>query len=397
MVTASMPFSFRTILPFGTPLRSDLAGLGAAAAVPAPIAPASRAADRLDANEYPYDLPEPLKRELSRRIAALASHRYPDDQHRALSRAIARYVEQSGGLARGAIDEGHLAVGSGSSELLRAAIVASCVGNDGVVMTFTPTFAMYDVWARTLGVPVLSIPRDPRTDAIDLAQADHLVRSGDQGRVRVVFVTHPNSPTGVPLTTPEIAWLRALPEDVLVVVDEAYFEFCGHTLVAEIFERPHFMITRTFSKGLRLAAFRVGYAVMSPRLCAAIERVRAPFNVSAASQLAAQIVLEHHESLRRRNADVLAERGRLGTALAELESLRVWPSAANYLFVTLRDPNADRLALLHQQLTHRGTLVRQTAGGLRITIGTREQNRRTEAHLRRALEATDATDATDRH
>ncbi|MFP3344810.1 aminotransferase class I/II-fold pyridoxal phosphate-dependent enzyme, partial [Halomonas sp. SIMBA_159] len=89
--------------------------------------------------------------------------------------------------------------------------------------------------------------------------------------VKVIFVVHPNSPTGNLLTNSEIDWLKNLPEDILVVIDEAYFEFSGHTLVTELPEHPNWAILRTFSKAFRLAAHRVGYCIAHPQVTQTLE------------------------------------------------------------------------------------------------------------------------------
>lgn len=337
--------------------------------------------DQLDTNEYPEDLPPVLKEKLGWIYQQqIAANRYPNGSHAELKAAIAAYVNEAGTHATAA----NISVGNGSDELIRSLLIATCLGGNGSVMVATPTFSMYGILAKTLGIPVVSVPRDPETFALDPGTAQAAL---DQPQpVRVVFMVHPNSPTANPLTTTELDWLQQLPEDILVVVDEAYFEFCQHTTVAAALARPNWVVLRTFSKAFRLAAHRVGYGVAHPQLIAALEKVRLPYNLPSLSQAIAQLVLEHRQDLLSSIPKLLQERDHLKQGLEPL--LQVWPSSANFIYAR---PNANledlerELYQIFCRLREQGTLIRYTGGGLRITIGTPEENRRTLERLRQAI------------
>lgn len=130
---------------------------------------------------------------------------------------------------------------------------------------------MYAILAQTLGIPVVQVQREANFE-IDLAAAQLAIEQTQAPAIRVVFVVHPNSPTGNALTSSELEWLRNLPEEILVVIDEAYFEFSQTSVVRELLQQPNWVVLRTFSKAFRLAAHRVGYAIAHPHLIAALEK-----------------------------------------------------------------------------------------------------------------------------
>lgn len=380
-------------------LRDDLAQL---AAYQSPH-PASKAADGvqlaldpLDTNESPIDLPGDLKAALAAQYReAIAANRYPDGTHLALKQAVIAYATESGNLPAGQINPENITLGNGSDELIRSVIMATCLGGHGSILVAEPTFSMYAILAKTLGVPVHAVDRTDSFE-VDIAAAQRAIAQSANSAtpVRIVFMVHPNSPTANALTSKELDWLKQLPTDVLVVVDEAYFEFSGHTTIAEALSRPNWIVTRTFSKAFRLAAHRVGYGIAHPTIIAALEKLRLPYNLPSFSQAAALVALAHRDRLLAQIPILLAERQRLLDALCDHPYLRVWPSDSNFLYVRLSDrglatltstAQADGLAQLFQQLRSQGTLTRYTGGGLRISIGTATENQRTMTNLQQVL------------
>lgn len=341
-----------------------------------------RVVDRLDTNESPYDLPDELKQELGWSLQNLIeSNRYPDGGHYALKQAIAEYVNESAGLTNSPLTTSHISVGNGSDELIRSILIATCLRNEGSILVADPTFSMYRILAQTLGIPVVRVPRSPDTFEIDLQAAQAAVAQPQPLPVRVVFVVHPNSPTGNTLTAAEIAWLKALPDHILVVVDEAYFEFSQTTLAREIQHRPNWIILRTFSKAFRLAAHRVGYVIAHPQVISVLEKVRLPYNLSSVSQAAAQLALTHRQTLLQTIPQILQERDALVTALQQQPPLKVWQSQANFVFTIPVSKTSDLADIVFQSLSKQGTGIRCIAGGLRITIGTPVENARTLKRL----------------
>ncbi|MGG6238194.1 histidinol-phosphate transaminase [Nodosilinea sp. AN01ver1] len=346
--------------------------------------PSPAALDILDTNECPYDLPEALQEKLAWQLQHnIAANRYPDGGHGALKEAIAQYVTES--TAGAAFSADHISVGNGSDELIRSLLIATCLGGAGSVLVADPTFSMYGILARTLGIPVVTVGRSEDTFAVDTAAAQQAIARPQGTPVRVVFMVHPNSPTGNALTATEIAWLESLPPDILVVIDEAYFEFSQQTTTANVLTRPNWVVMRTFSKAFRLAAYRVGYAVANPELTQALEKVRLPYNLPSLTQAAAQLALAHRQELLAVVSEIQQQRRELASAIAQTTPLRLWPSDANFLYgrppAQSGQPINAELERWFNRLRVQGTLVRHTGGGLRITIGTPAENRRTLAHL----------------
>lgn len=330
------------------------------------------AADKLDANEFPLDWPQGFKQKLSLLWEkGIPSNRYPDANHRSLKQAIAAYA---------GADPAQISVGNGSDELIRSLLIATCLGGRGSILVPEPTFSMYAILAESLGIPVVRVAREPESFALDLQACEQALA---EHPIRVVCLVDPNSPTGNGLSAAEWAWIETLPAEILVILDEAYFEFSQHTALPKLADHPNWVILRTFSKAFRLAAHRVGYAIGHPQLIQVLESIRLPYNLPAISQWAAQIALEHVEEfladlpLLRQQRDILEQ------ALLRLPGVRVWPSQANFLYLRVegRDPQQ-----LQRDLQDLGTCVRCTGGGIRLTVGTPEENQRALDRLRQLLQ-----------
>ncbi|MDY7024596.1 MAG: histidinol-phosphate transaminase [Cyanobacteriota bacterium] len=338
--------------------------------------------DRLDTNECPYDLPDELKQKLAWAYQLeIETNRYPDGSHAPLKQAIADYVDRGIALDKTPVISENLCVGNGSDELIRSLLIATCLGGEGSILVATPTFSMYGILAETLGIPVVKVGRNPDNFELDLTAAKTAIAQTQTPPVRVVFVVHPNSPTANALTSAEIQWLESLPPEILVVIDEAYFEFSQMTLVDQLPQHPNWVILRTFSKAFRLAGLRVGYAIAHPDLITILEKVRLPYNLPSFSQLAAEFALNHQDQLLAIISEIIDQRHLLIEAITQHPQLKVWPSQANFVYArpeTLDAENGDQvLDQILQTLKSQGTLIRHTGGGLRITVGTPAENQRT--------------------
>lgn len=376
-------------------LRPDLARLQAYA----PAHPSGNSLDRLDGNESYLDLPPEIKQKLAWTYQEIiATNRYPDGGHGELKEAIAAYVNtynpNSPNSSQQKITPEYISVGNGSDEIIRSILIATCLGGIGSILVAEPTFSMYGITAETLGIPVQKIPRHDQDWSMDLEAADRVIATQEQSPVRVVFVVHPNSPTGNALTPAEINWLRGLPENILVVIDEAYFEYSQQSVVGELVDRPNWLIMRTFSKAMRLAAHRLGYAIANPQIIETLEKIRLPYNLPSFSQAAALLALQHQDELLSVVDQVIAQRQVLIKELTSQPDLqkffRVWSSAANFIYLRLQnEQNVDSSQILAQiihEMQSLGTLIRHTGGGLRITIGSPEENQRTLTRLAKVVD-----------
>lgn len=360
-------------------IRSDLAQL--AAYTPHSGGESVALVDRLDTNESPLDLPAEIKSKLAWIYQEeIEANRYPDGSHDRLKSLIAEYVNESAQLEN--ITSANISVGNGSDELIRSLLIATCLGGEGSILVSTPTFSMYGILARTLGIPVITIARK-EDFSLDLDLAQLAMAETDEPPIRVVFMVHPNSPTGNALKNQELEWLKSLPENVLVVIDEAYFEFSQTSVVDELTQRHNWVVLRTFSKAFRLAAHRVGYAIAHPELISVLEKVRLPYNLPSFSQVAAKVALQQRQLLFPLVEQTIAERARVYEILQSNDRLKVWQSQANFLYLRCQETNQQDqiLAEITAKLKTAGTLIRHTGGGLRITIGTPQENDRTLQRL----------------
>ena len=364
-------------------IRYDLAQL--AAYTPHPGGKTTHPVDRLDTNECPLDLPQEIKDKLTWLYQQeIEANRYPDGSHYQLKNAIAEYVNESANL-EGVIESANISVGNGSDELIRSILIATCLGREGAILVANPTFSMYSILAQTLGIPVVSVGRNETDFTIDIEAAKNAIVETANPPVRVVFVVHPNSPTGNALTEQELDWLRSLSQDILVVIDEAYFEFSQTSVVAELAQHPNWIVLRTFSKAFRLATHRVGYAIANPEIISILEKVRLPYNLPSFSQTAALVALQNRHLILPFVSEILQERDKMHQALSSNESLEVWQSNANFIYLRLKNLDTEsqntKLAAITTKLKNQGTLIRHTGGGLRITVGTAAENTRTITRL----------------
>jgi histidinol-phosphate aminotransferase len=359
-------------------LRSDLQKL--TAYTPHPSGQRNITIDRLDSNEIPLDLPQELKEKLAWTYQhQIETNRYPDGAQTELKAEIARYTNESAALDN-LISVNNISIGNGSDELIRSLLIATCLNGEGATFVANPTFSMYEITAQTLGIPVVIGGRSLVDFSINIPEANSLINLAKNPPVKVVFVVHPNSPTANALTPTEIDWLRSLDEKILVVIDEAYFEFNRTSLVEEINKHPNWIILRTFSKAFRLANLRVGYAIAHPELINILEKIRLPYNLPGFSQTAALFALNYRQEILGYIENILAERELLYPELSNIMGLQVWRSDANLFYLRLDDSNPANteveLAKIVRLMREKGTSIRHTGGGLRITIGTPEENRR---------------------
>ena len=346
--------------------------------------------DRLDTNESPLDLPPEIKEKLGFIYQQIIeTNRYPDGGHESLKNAISEYVNESANLSNSTFNPANISVGNGSDELIRSLLIATCLGGEGSILVANPTFSMYAILAQTLGISVVTIGRNQHNFETDLEAAKSAIIQTQNPPIRVVFVVHPNSPTANCLTAAEITWLKSLPEEILVVIDEAYFEFSQTTLAAELLQHPHWIILRTFSKAFRLAAMRVGYCIAHPEAIAILEKVRLPYNLPSFSIASALMALENRQLLLQSIPQTLNERTKVITALSVHSILEITPSRANFIYLRVKPGYQDAenhvLTNLNQKLRSQGTLIRLLPNGLRITIGTPAENSRTIERIQAAL------------
>ncbi|MGK5628303.1 histidinol-phosphate transaminase [Streptomyces sp. URMC 123] len=328
---------------------------------------------RLNTNENPYPLPEPLVARIAERVAEAARHlnRYPDRDAVELRTALAGYLTRTAGHPVGLAN---VWAANGSNEVLQQLLQA--FGGPGrTAIGFEPSYSMHALIARGTGTGWLSGPR--REDfTIDVAAA---VAAIAEHRPDVVFVCSPNNPTGTAVDAATVLALydaaqaaRADDHGALVVVDEAYGEFShGPSLLPLIEGRPRLVVSRTMSKAFGAAGLRLGYLAAHAAVVDAVQLVRLPYHLSAVTQATALAALEYTDTLLGYVEQLKAERDRLVTELRAI-GCEVTASDANFV----QFGRFDDARTAWRRLLDRGVLVRDNGvpGWLRVTAGTPAEN-----------------------
>lgn len=313
---------------------------------------------KLDANENPYG-PSPMVAQALARFPHY--HIYPDPLQQRAREAVARYV---------GVRPSQVVLGSGSDELLNIAATLF-VGPGDTVITCPPTFGMYAFLGELHGGAVVSVPR---TDdfQIDMPALERVVRESGG----LLFLASPNNPTGNPLPRDQLE--QILEHEVVVVVDEAYAEFTGESVVDLVSSRDNLIVVRTFSKWAGLAGLRAGYGVFPEAIAEMLWRVKVPYNLSVAAEQAVLASLEDVDYLMANVKKIVTERERLRGRLDSLGWLRTYPSAGNFILCEVSRLPAE---LVRQRLREKGILVRYfdspgLRNYLRISVGKPEHTDR---------------------
>jgi len=339
----------------------------------------------------PYEPGKPVEevqRELGLdRVVKLASNEGPFGPFPAALEAIARsapglnrYPDGGAYRLRAALSELHdlrfeeVAVGAGSDGLVDGLSQIALDPGDGIVCGW-PSFPSYAIDARKLGAVPKTIPL--RDDRYDLeAMLDAITP-----RTKLVYVCHPNNPTGTMNTRAELdAYFDAVPDHVVTVLDQAYFEYIDDPDypdgIAEYLEAGRrVVVLRTFSKIFGLAGARVGYALASPAVVTALSKVRRAFDITTPAQEAALASLDERHEVERRRLENAAQRPELERILREHGLEPAGPAVANFLYCDLGKDSRP----LFEQLLREGVIVRPTHGfggptAIRVTVGTAEEN-----------------------
>ena len=328
----------------------------------------------LSANETP--LGPSAKAVSAYRGLAESLHRYPEGGSTDLRQAIAE---------RFGCDADWIVCGNGSDELI-ALLVRAYAGQGDEVLYSRHGFLMYPIATRSVGATPVAAPEANYTVDVDA------MLSKVSDKTRIAFVANPNNPTGSYISTDEMRRLReGLPDDVLLVIDSAYAEYVSrndYSAGAELVEEfDNVVMTRTFSKIFGLAALRLGWAYCPPAVADVLNRIRGPFNVTAAAQAAGIAALgdvAHTDQGRSHNDQWLPWLTNELTALG----LTVHPSVGNFILVRFADTEAAVAG--YDGLMAAGCIARLVAGyGLpeciRITVGTEDENRIVVDALRQHL------------
>jgi histidinol-phosphate aminotransferase len=306
---------------------------------------------KMNANENPYGCSP-------RVVEALAEcphfNIYPDDGQMELRKLLSGYA---------GVPAENIVASHGSNTLIDL-IVRLFVGPGDEVINCVPTFDIYRFSTEICGGTVVGLKR--REDySVDVGAVKKAISS----KTKLIFLATPNNPTGNVVPRKDI--LEIIDTGLPVVVDEAYYEFSGETLLPQAIKCDNLMVLRSFSKWAGLAGLRVGYGVFQPGIVRYLMSIKIPHNVSVAAEIAVRESLADLDYLQDKVKDIIKERSRLFNKLEKIKWLKPYPSQANFIFCTVLEGNAGEL---HKKLQKKGVLIRYfdnplLKNSIRISVG----------------------------
>ena len=311
---------------------------------------------RLNGNENPYG-PSP---NVVKALGAFEHfNHYPDPGQRQLREALSRYLD---------VPPDRIVCGNGSDELIDLLLRLFLGPGENIILP-TPTFGMYAFTADVVGGEAVSVPRDAGFE-IDL----EAMKLAITPKTKAIFFASPNNPTGNIATE---AQTRAMLETgVVVVVDETYYEFCGHTVLPLLQEYPNLVVLRTFSKWAGLAGLRIGLGVMDPEIAQTMMSMKPPYNVNLAAEVALLASLDDRFTLMQRVGAIVQERDRLMGLLRQIPGVKPAPSQANFILCQLPEGRGKEI---FEGLCRRGIFLRYFSSPrlkdyIRASVGLPVQN-----------------------
>ncbi len=330
-------------------------------------APQVPARASLNTNENPYSPSPALQKAIADAVAQVASdlNRYPDRDATVLRTKLADYINEQSGTKFSA---DNVWAANGSNEIIQSIFLAFA---QGPVLGFTPSYSMHPLIAKVTGSQWIDGKRNADF-SLNTAEA---VSEIQKHKPTLTFITTPNNPTGGAVSIETIQMLADATKSVggLLVVDEAYAEFSQEiSAVTLISNNPHVVVIRTMSKAFAFAGARVGYLVSDASVKDAMMIVRLPYHLSALTQAAAQVAIDHRAELLGGVSTLIKARAHVVQALHDM-GLTTIPSSANFVLFTGFKQDAPQL---WASMLEKGVLIRDVglSGYLRVTIGNEAEN-----------------------
>jgi len=309
---------------------------------------------KLNGNENPYG-GSPLA---VKAVSEVPLHIYPDPNQASMRQSLSEYT---------GMREENIVVGAGADELIDL-IFRLFISPGDIILDCEPTFGMYSFCAGLAGADVHYVQRDSRFQ-IDPAS----VKSAITDSTKLIFITSPNNPTGNVALKEDI--VEILKTGLIVVVDEAYFEFAKTSVQDLVYTHDNLIVLRTMSKWAGLAGLRVGYGIMSPKIAKYMMEIKPPYNVNVAAEAALIASLKDSDYLLGNVEKIIDERERMFNLLSEVKGITPWPSDGNYLLCEFGENEAVRV---FKELASKGIFVRnfkseRLENFFRIAVGKPEE------------------------
>lgn len=308
---------------------------------------------KLDANEGNKDLFKGLLKELGEDFYLNV---YPDDSYTDLKKAISNYI---------GCKTSNICVGNGSSELLDLC-VKTFIDTNELILSLDPTFSMYSIYAQIANSRYIGAGEE-NNFTINIEDVIKAIKSNNP---KLTIICNPNNPTGTVTKREDVIRIIESTENI-VIVDEAYMEFCDESVVDEIENYKNLIVVKTLSKAFSMAGIRTGYLIANEELVKTVEKVRPPYNLNSISAFLATKALEQKEKMFAYAEELKKEREKVYKSLLDM-GVKAFPSGANFVFFQCDIEN------LEEKLIKEDVLIRKFGGKLdnhyRATIGTENEN-----------------------
>ncbi|MGK0466334.1 histidinol-phosphate transaminase [Clostridium sp.] len=314
---------------------------------------------RLNANENFSDFNEDVRKEIGREIEKFVFNRYPDPRAFEVCDLYAQYAK---------VKTINVMAGNGSDECIQ--VIANAFLNTGdKVGVQSPDFSMYCLYTKVAG----GVPIEFQLDSNLKLDVEGFIHMVNEEKAKIAFLSNPNNPTGGVIERENI--IKIIKEcNCIVVIDEAYFEFYGKSVVDLIDKYENLIVLRTCSK-FGLAAARVGFLITGEVLMGELKKVKPPYNVNAISQCIASVIIKYSEIINKTVERILVEKKYLLQELSTIPSIKIYESEANFILIKSENARKMKGKLLDKNINVRGFDSGRLQNCLRITVGSREENR----------------------
>ena len=312
---------------------------------------------KLHANENPFSPSPDIQKLFAQTLSEIEFNRYPDPCSLGLRKVLSKKLH---------IAPNHLVIGNGSDELILLLMQIFC--EPGASVAFPdPTFAMYSIIAKGMGLKPISFPLDNQWNF----SAEQFLELAKKNKAQIIFISYPNNPTGNCFEEEQV---RKVIEEFkgIVVLDEAYYDFSKRSFIDLIKNHNNLIVLRSLSK-IGLAALRVGFGVAHPKIIEVIDKVRLPYNSNAVSQKFSEKALQNFPLIQEQIDKIISERKRLRSVMSKIPSVTTFPSDSNFILFR------SELEVF-QGLIDGGILIRELGSHprlkncLRVTIGSPSEN-----------------------
>jgi histidinol-phosphate aminotransferase len=318
----------------------------------------------LDANEIPFDISNAVRQKAEALLRSdTGFNRYPDPLSCELRTALAKEY---------ACSPDNIIAGSGSDQMI-SVIVNAFIDPGDRVMAPAPSFDMYGISSVIANAKVVEYDLDPENGyRYDAAKMTAMIKEHSP---KIVFICSPNNPTGNVMPDEDIIKIIEAARDSIVVIDEAYIEFAGSTFTKKVLGYENAAVLRTFSKAYGIAGLRCGFSVSCKELAEQLLKTLPPYNLNRFTQFIAKEVFEDSVENERRIRFIAGERDRIYANIKDIQGMKVYPSAANFLLIKVLN-GTD----LYEEMLRKGIRIRRFTGKrlledcCRISVGCREDN-----------------------